>query len=107
MPSFMEKLLSAGRSARRKAGDTFASLGPRGNSIILETRILRPCRLPGLNWMQPGKGRFMKFDHMTLPVSDCTASRDWYVKHLGFKLEFENLAAGFSAIQDDNDFPIF
>jgi catechol 2,3-dioxygenase-like lactoylglutathione lyase family enzyme len=57
--------------------------------------------------MQPGEGRFMKFDHMTLPVSDCAASRDWYVKHLGFKLEFENLAAGFSAIQDDNDFTIF
>jgi catechol 2,3-dioxygenase-like lactoylglutathione lyase family enzyme len=49
----------------------------------------------------------MKFDHMTLPVSDCAASRDWYVKHLGFKLEFENLAAGFSAIRDDNDFTIF
>ena len=49
----------------------------------------------------------MKFDHMTLPVSDCAASRDWYVKHLGFKVEFENLATGFSAIQDDNDFTIF
>jgi len=49
----------------------------------------------------------MKFDHMTVPVTDCAASRDWYVKTLGFKLEFENLAAGFSAVQDDNDFTIF
>jgi predicted enzyme related to lactoylglutathione lyase len=29
------------------------------------------------------------------------------VQNLGFKLEFENLAAGFAAIQDDNDFTIF
>jgi catechol 2,3-dioxygenase-like lactoylglutathione lyase family enzyme len=49
----------------------------------------------------------MKFDHMTLPVSDPGRSRDWYLQNLGFKLEFENLAAGFAAIQDDNDFTIF
>jgi catechol 2,3-dioxygenase-like lactoylglutathione lyase family enzyme len=49
----------------------------------------------------------MKFDHMTLPVSDPARSRDWYMQNLGFKLEFENLAAGFAAIQDDNDFTIF
>ena len=40
----------------------------------------------------------MKFDHMTLPVSDLSRSRDWYMKILGFKFEFENLAAGFAAI---------
>jgi catechol 2,3-dioxygenase-like lactoylglutathione lyase family enzyme len=49
----------------------------------------------------------VKFDHMTLPVSSCTASRDWYVKNLGFKVEFENIDAGFSAIQDDAGFTIF
>jgi catechol 2,3-dioxygenase-like lactoylglutathione lyase family enzyme len=49
----------------------------------------------------------MKFDHMTLPVSDPARSRDWYIQILGFELEFENLAAGFAAIQDDNDFTIF
>jgi catechol 2,3-dioxygenase-like lactoylglutathione lyase family enzyme len=49
----------------------------------------------------------MKFDHMTLPVSDPSRSRDWYMQNLGFKLEFENLAAGFAAVLDDNDFTIF
>jgi catechol 2,3-dioxygenase-like lactoylglutathione lyase family enzyme len=48
-----------------------------------------------------------KFDHLTLPVSDCLRSRDWYVKNLGFKVEFENIAEGVVAIQDDNDFTIF
>jgi catechol 2,3-dioxygenase-like lactoylglutathione lyase family enzyme len=57
--------------------------------------------------MPAKEGRFMKFDHMTLPVSDPARSRDWYMQTLGFKLEFENLAAGFVAIQDDNDFTIF
>lgn len=49
----------------------------------------------------------VKFDHMMLPVSDCVASRDWYVRNLGFKIEFENIDAGFSAIQDDAGFTIF
>jgi catechol 2,3-dioxygenase-like lactoylglutathione lyase family enzyme len=48
-----------------------------------------------------------KFDHMTLPVSDCLVSRDWYVHNLGFKVEFENIGTGTVAIQDDNDFTIF
>ena len=49
----------------------------------------------------------MKFDHMMLPVSDCLASRDWYVNNLGFKIEFENAGGEFVAIQDDNGFTIF
>jgi catechol 2,3-dioxygenase-like lactoylglutathione lyase family enzyme len=49
----------------------------------------------------------VKFDHMMLPVSDCLASRDWYVKNLRFKVEFENIATGTVAIKDDNDFTIF
>jgi predicted lactoylglutathione lyase len=49
----------------------------------------------------------VKFDHMMLPVSDCMASRDWYVKNLGFKVEFEIAAARTVAIQDDNGFTIF
>jgi catechol 2,3-dioxygenase-like lactoylglutathione lyase family enzyme len=42
---------------------------------------------------------------MALPVSDPTASRDWYVKNFGFEVEFEN--AGVIAIKDDADFTIF
>ncbi len=44
---------------------------------------------------------------MMLPVSDCAASRDWYVKHLGFKVEFESIGTGTIAIQDDDGFTIF
>ena len=29
------------------------------------------------------------FDHLTLQVSDWIRSRDWYVRHLGMKVEFE------------------
>jgi catechol 2,3-dioxygenase-like lactoylglutathione lyase family enzyme len=47
----------------------------------------------------------VKFDHMALPVGDVRKSRDWYVKNLGFKVEFEN--RGIVAIQDSADFTIF
>ena len=47
----------------------------------------------------------VKFDHMTLPVSDVRRSRDWYVNKLGFKVEFER--GGIAAIQDSAGFTIF
>ena len=47
----------------------------------------------------------VKFDHMALPVSDVRKSRDWYVKNLGFKVEFER--GGITAIQDSAGFTIF
>jgi catechol 2,3-dioxygenase-like lactoylglutathione lyase family enzyme len=31
----------------------------------------------------------MKFDHLSLPVSDLDRSRAWYVSVLGLKVEFE------------------
>jgi len=46
-----------------------------------------------------------KFDHMALPVSNVTKSRDWYVKNLDFKVEFED--SGITAIQDSAGFTIF
>ncbi|MGD1210655.1 MAG: VOC family protein [Candidatus Acidiferrales bacterium] len=48
-----------------------------------------------------------KFDHMMLPVADCDATCDWYVKNLGFKVEFEIAKARTVAIQDDAGFTIF
>jgi catechol 2,3-dioxygenase-like lactoylglutathione lyase family enzyme len=42
---------------------------------------------------------------MAMPVSDPTVSRDWYVSHFGFQVEFEN--ASVIAIKDDADFTIF
>ena len=47
----------------------------------------------------------VKFDHMSLPVTNIRRSRDWYVKHLGFKVEFER--GGITAIQDSAGFTIF
>ena len=47
----------------------------------------------------------VKFDHMTLPVSDVRKSRDWYANNLGFKVEFER--GGIIAIQDSASFTIF
>jgi catechol 2,3-dioxygenase-like lactoylglutathione lyase family enzyme len=47
----------------------------------------------------------VKFDHMSLPVTDVRKSRDWYVKILGFKVEFER--GGVTAIQDSAGFTIF
>ena len=47
----------------------------------------------------------VKFDHMALPVFNVTKSRDWYVKNLDFKIEFEN--AAITAIQDSAGFTIF
>jgi catechol 2,3-dioxygenase-like lactoylglutathione lyase family enzyme len=47
----------------------------------------------------------VKFDHMSLPVTNVRKSRDWYVKNLGFKVEFER--GGITAIQDSAGFTIF
>jgi catechol 2,3-dioxygenase-like lactoylglutathione lyase family enzyme len=47
----------------------------------------------------------VKFDHMALPVSNVRRSRDWYVKNLGFKVEFER--GGIAALQDSAGFTIF
>ncbi len=47
----------------------------------------------------------VKFDHMTLTVSNVRKSRDWYVKNLDFKVEFER--GGITAIQDSSGFTIF
>ena len=54
----------------------------------------------------------MKLDHLALPVSDWTASRDWYVLNLGFTLEFEvarggAAGLGVAALQDDAGFTVF
>ncbi len=47
----------------------------------------------------------VKFDHMALPVSNVRRSRDWYLKNLGFKIEFER--GGIVALQDSAGFTIF
>lgn len=54
----------------------------------------------------------VKLDHLTLPVSDWRASRDWYVNGFGFAVEFEVAAGGASglgvaALQDDSGLTVF
>jgi catechol 2,3-dioxygenase-like lactoylglutathione lyase family enzyme len=46
-----------------------------------------------------------KFDHMAMPVTNPKRSRDWYVKNLGFKVEFDR--GEIIAIQDSAGFTIF
>src|SRR4029077_20199187 len=88
-------------------------------------RALRPARdgrlaRPGLRRLrrrqwQPRAGRrlhkalrgVMKFDPLTLPVSNLDRSRDWYVATLGLKVEFEIAASRSVSLQDGEGFAIF
>ncbi len=49
----------------------------------------------------------MKFDHLSIPVTDCTRSREWYVAALGLQVEFEIPDRRAVALQDSNGFAIF
>ena len=49
----------------------------------------------------------MKFDHLSLPVSNLDKSRDWYTSALGLKVEFEVPDRRTVALQDGEGFAIF
>jgi len=54
----------------------------------------------------------VKIDHLTLAVRDSKLPRDWYVNHLGFKVEFEvpqggKSGYGVAAIHDDAGLTVF
>jgi catechol 2,3-dioxygenase-like lactoylglutathione lyase family enzyme len=49
----------------------------------------------------------IKLDHLTIAVSDCDKSREWYTKTLGLKLEFEIPERRTAAVQDEFDFTLF
>jgi catechol 2,3-dioxygenase-like lactoylglutathione lyase family enzyme len=49
----------------------------------------------------------MKFDHLSLPVSNLDRSRDWYMTTLGLKVEFEIPDRRTVALQDGEGFAIF
>jgi len=49
----------------------------------------------------------MKFDHLSLPVSNLDRSRDWYISALGLKVEFEVPDRRTVALQDGEGFAIF
>ena len=48
-----------------------------------------------------------RFDHLTLPVADLERSRDWYMRCLGLRVEFEIVERRTVALQDEHDFTIF
>ena len=49
----------------------------------------------------------MKFDHLSIPVTDTSRSRDWYIGTLGLKVEFEIPDRRTVALQDSDGFAIF
>ena len=49
----------------------------------------------------------IKFDHLTIPVTDLNRSRAWYVEALGLAVEFEVPDRQTVALQDTDDFTIF
>ena len=49
----------------------------------------------------------MKFDHLSLPVSQLDRSREWYTSTLGLTVEFEILNRRTVALQDGEGFAIF
>lgn len=49
----------------------------------------------------------IKFDHLRIPVSDLARSREWYVRTLGLKVEFEVPDRETVALQDTEGFTIF
>jgi catechol 2,3-dioxygenase-like lactoylglutathione lyase family enzyme len=49
----------------------------------------------------------MKFDHLTVPVTNLKQSRTWYVDTLGLTVEFEVPDRHAVALQDSEGFTIF
>jgi len=49
----------------------------------------------------------VKLDHLAITVRDYQASRDWYVKHLGLRVEFEIPDRRTAALQDDAGLTLF
>jgi catechol 2,3-dioxygenase-like lactoylglutathione lyase family enzyme len=49
----------------------------------------------------------MKFDHLSIPVTDQIRSRDWYVSTLGLQVEFEVPEQRTVALRDSDGFAIF
>jgi predicted enzyme related to lactoylglutathione lyase len=49
----------------------------------------------------------MKFDHLAIPVTDLSRSRDWYLATLGLTVEFEVAERRLVALNDSDGFAIF
>jgi catechol 2,3-dioxygenase-like lactoylglutathione lyase family enzyme len=55
----------------------------------------------------PVEGTMIRLDHLTIFVTDAIRSRDWYVRHFGFKVELEIPEAHTVALHDDADLTFF
>lgn len=51
--------------------------------------------------MKGAKKKFAKLNHLLINVRDAKKSRDWYVRNIGLKVEFEVPENGFVALEDD------
>ena len=49
----------------------------------------------------------IKLNHLTIPVEDYSQARDWYVRNLGLKVEFEIPERKTVALVDDDDLTLF
>jgi catechol 2,3-dioxygenase-like lactoylglutathione lyase family enzyme len=49
----------------------------------------------------------VELNHLTIPVTQHSRSREWYSRNLGLKVEFEVPERKTVALQDDNDFTLF
>jgi len=49
----------------------------------------------------------VKLDHLAITVRDYRASRDWYVRNLGLRVEFEVADRRTVALQDDGGLTLF
>src|SRR5262252_9388374 len=49
----------------------------------------------------------IKLNHLTIPVEDYLLTRDWYVRNLGLKVEFEIPERKTVALLDDSDLTLF
>jgi len=54
----------------------------------------------------PREGGMVKLDHIRLAVRDYRASRDWYAKRLGLKVEFEVAGRKVAALEDGSGFTL-
>ena len=49
----------------------------------------------------------IRLDHLSIPVRQCSISREWYTKNFGLEVEFEVPERKTIALRDDADLTLF
>jgi predicted enzyme related to lactoylglutathione lyase len=70
-------------------------------------RRAEPRQLRGIEEDRKGRSAMIKFDHLRIPVTDLSRSRDWYIRTLDLEVEFEVPERRTVALQDTAGFTIF